>query len=75
MSGREQIDAKLLQLKPVLDSAGRGIEIVSWESPKATIKLTGFCGGCGCVSSYMDGMRDLLAEYCPEMTDVQFIES
>ena len=71
---RADIDVKLAQLKPVLASANRAIEIVEWNTPKAVIKVTGFCGGCDCAGSYMDGMRDLVAEYCPEMTEIVFIE-
>lgn len=72
--GREQVMEKIESLKPVLGAAGRSIEIIALEDRKAIFKLSGFCGGCACSSSYMDGLRDLVAEYCPDITDIQFIE-
>jgi len=68
------LEAKLASLKPVLESAKRSIEIVSTNDQKIVFKLSGFCGGCGCVSSYKDGLADLVAEHCSEFAEVEFIE-
>ena len=70
----EKLHAQLATLKPVLDSAGRAIEIVSADAPTIVFKITGFCGGCECSGSYKEGLQDLVAEHCPEMTVVEFIE-
>ena len=69
------LEAKLASLKPVLDSAERSIEIVSTDGQKIVFKLSGFCGGCGCSSSYKDGLQDLVAEHCSEFAEVEFIEA
>lgn len=70
----EQLQDELAALKPVLDSAERSIEIMSAEAPKIVFKIKGFCGGCGCSSSYKDGLHDLVADYCPEFTVIEFVE-
>ena len=70
----QQLEEQLTGLKPVLDSAGRAIEIVSADTPKIVFKLTGFCGGCACSSSYKEGLQDLVSEHCPEYSVVEFIE-
>lgn len=71
----EKLHAQLATLKPVLDSAGRSIAIVTAEAPTIVFKISGFCGGCECSGSYKEGLQDLVAEHCPEMTVVEFIES
>lgn len=71
----EKLHAQLATLKPVLASAGRSIEIVSADAPTIVFKITGFCDGCECSGSYKEGLQDLVAEHCPEMTVVEFIES
>lgn len=73
MAYQDLID-QLNSLKPVLDSAERSIGVASSEAPKIVFKLAGFCGGCGCSSSYKEGLMDLVAEHCPEYTVVEFIE-
>lgn len=73
--GIEKLHEQLASLKPVLDSAGRSIEIVECESPKIIFKLTGFCGGCECSGSYKEGLQDLVEDHCPEFSVVEFLES
>lgn len=70
----EDLESQLASLKPVLDSAKRAIEVVERDGSKIVFKLTGFCGGCACSSSYKDGLQDLVAEHCPEYTAVEFVE-
>jgi Fe-S cluster biogenesis protein NfuA len=72
--GIEALQEQLDSLKPVLDSAERSIEIVSSDAPTIVFRLSGFCGGCACSSSYREGLQDLVAEHCPEFTAVEFIE-
>jgi len=70
----QQLLDQLASLKPVLESGHKSIEVVSNDAPKIVFRLTGFCGGCGCTESYMDGLRDLVAEHCPEFLEVEFVE-
>jgi Fe-S cluster biogenesis protein NfuA len=70
----QDLTDKLASLKPVLDSAGRAIEVVAYDAPKIVFKLSGFCGGCECSGSYKAGLQDLVAEHCPEFIEVEFIE-
>ncbi|KKW32952.1 MAG: hypothetical protein UY77_C0009G0020 [Candidatus Uhrbacteria bacterium GW2011_GWA2_53_10] len=74
MDARLQIEEGIAHLKPILASAGRAIDVVEVATPKAVIRLSGFCGGCACSDSYKQGLRDLIAERCPELTDISFIE-
>ena len=71
----EKLHAQLATLRPVLDSAGRSIEILSADAPTIVFKIIGFCGGCECSGSYKEGLQDLVAEHCPEMTVVEFQEA
>ena len=75
MDGKQHIEKALEGLKPVLASAGRSVEGVSFESPKATFGLSVFCGGCGCASSYKDGLEEMVKEVCPEITTIEFVEA
>ncbi len=71
----EKLHEQLTSLKPVLDSAGRSIEIVSCEAPTIVFKILGFCGSCECSGSYKEGLQDLVEEHCPEFTVIEFQES
>ena len=71
---KELLEKRLEHLKPILASAGRSIEVVSVDSPNATFRLSGFCGGCDCSSSYKDGIKDLVQETCPDITEINFEE-
>ncbi len=74
MDAKERIESRLVHLKPILDAAGRSIEVVSVDAPRITVKVAGFCSGCACSSSYKESLEDLVAETCPELTEVTFIE-
>ncbi len=74
MSHKEALEAKLVHLKPILEAAGRAIEVVSVEAPAITLRVAGFCSGCACASSYKEGLEELVADTCPELTDITFIE-
>jgi len=74
MSQKEQLEARLTHLKPILDAAGRSIEVVSIDSPAVTFRVAGFCSGCACSSSYKEALEDLVADTCPELTEISFIE-
>ncbi len=71
---KELLEKRLESLKPILASAGRSIDILSVETPKATFRLSGFCGGCACSTSYREGIEDLVKETCPEITEINFEE-
>lgn len=72
--GIEILQEQLDSLKPVLDTAGRAISIVSAAGETITFKLVGFCNGCECSGSYKEGLQDLVREHCPEYSIVEFIE-
>ena len=68
------LEKRLEHLKPILSAAGRSIEVIAVDSPNAIFRLTGFCNGCDCSSSYKDGIRDLVKETCPDITEIIFDE-
>jgi len=74
MDAKEQLESRLTHLKLILDSAGRAIEVVQVETPAVTFRVSGFCGGCGCADSYKESLRELVADTCPELTQITFIE-
>jgi len=74
MNHKEKLEAGLLHLKPVLESGGRSIEIVEVSTPSVTIKVAGFCSGCACSSSYKEALQDFVANTCPDLTEITFVE-
>jgi Fe-S cluster biogenesis protein NfuA len=74
MEYKEKIESQLVHLKPILDAAGRSIEVVEVDAPRITFKVAGFCTGCACASSYKEGLEELVANTCPELTTIEFTE-
>ncbi len=74
MEIRERLETRLAHLKPILEEGGKSIEILSIEGNKVTFAVKGFCSGCGCTSSYKEGLQDLVQETCPELTEICFVE-
>ncbi|PJE76440.1 hypothetical protein COV05_04520 [Candidatus Uhrbacteria bacterium CG10_big_fil_rev_8_21_14_0_10_48_16] len=75
MEYKERLEARLVHLKPILDSAGRSIEVVEVDAPSVTFRVSGFCSGCACSSSYKESLEELVADTCPELTTISFIEN
>jgi Fe-S cluster biogenesis protein NfuA len=71
---QDKLEARLVHLKPILAAGGRSIEVVSVESPSVTFRVSGFCSGCACSSSYQDGLIEMVKDTAPELTDVRFVE-
>ncbi len=71
---QEKIEAKLTHLQPILKSAGRTIAVDSIKENSITFLIKGFCSGCACSSSYKEGLEELVASTCPELTEIKFIE-
>jgi Fe-S cluster biogenesis protein NfuA len=71
---REKLEARLVHLKPILAAAGRSIEVVSIDKPSIIFRVAGFCSGCACTSSYKESLEELVADTCPELTNISFIE-
>lgn len=74
MDHKAKIESQLVHLKPILDAAGRSIEVVAVEEPKITFKVAGFCSGCACSSSYKEGLEELVYNTCPDLTIIEFTE-
>lgn len=72
MDYREAIEARLVHLKPILDAAGRKIEVMEIDAPRIRFKVAGFCSGCACSSSYKEGLQELVQSTCPELTVIEF---
>jgi Fe-S cluster biogenesis protein NfuA len=74
MDVKEKLEARLTHLKPILAAGGRSIEVVSVDVPSVTFRVSGFCSGCACSSSYKEGLEELVADTAPELTDIHFVE-
>lgn len=74
MSHKELLEAKLVHLKPILDAAGRAIFVDDVQGTSVTFRVSGFCSGCACASSYKESLQELVADTCPDLTEVNFIE-
>lgn len=65
------IDTILSQLKPMLATHGRDITVLESSDKKVKLGLTGFCGGCGCSTDYVEGLKEMLGEQFPD-TEFEF---
>ncbi len=60
------LDIILSQLKPMLATHGRDISVLASTEKSVKLGLTGFCGGCGCSTDYVEGLKEMLTEQFPE---------
>lgn len=74
MNVQETLESSLAHLKPMLDAAGRAIEVKEATDTSCTIVLKGFCGDCACSGSYMEGIEEILAEQAPQVKEIKFIQ-
>ncbi len=74
MDHKHLLESKLVHLKPILEAGGRSIDVVSVNNPSVTFRVKGFCSGCACSSSYEEGLRDLVKDTCPDLTEIIFVE-
>jgi Fe-S cluster biogenesis protein NfuA len=75
MNPQEALKETLEGLKPMLDAAGRSIEVTEATDASCTVVLKGFCGDCACTASYVEGIQEILAEKSPAVKDVRFIQA
>jgi len=61
----ERLEQLIASLRPALMMQGRDIALAEASETKIAISLTGFCGGCGCSSEYVDGLREMLQQEFP----------
>lgn len=64
----EKLQLLISQLRPALVMQGRDIAIAEATEQKIAVSLSGFCGGCGCSSEYVDGLREMLTQEFPSVT-------
>jgi Fe-S cluster biogenesis protein NfuA len=53
-------------IKPMLVMQGKDVHIIEATDAKIKLTLSGFCGGCGCSSDYVEGLREMLTEEFPK---------
>ncbi|PJA45635.1 hypothetical protein CO174_02195 [Candidatus Uhrbacteria bacterium CG_4_9_14_3_um_filter_50_9] len=75
MDAREKLEARLVHLKPILAAGGRSITVTSVDEPQVTFTVSGFCKGCACSSSYKESLEQLVADTCPGLTEINFLEN
>jgi Fe-S cluster biogenesis protein NfuA len=74
MNRKQLLESRLTHLKPILAAAGRSISVESVDAPSVTFRVSGFCSGCACSSSYKESLTELVADTCPALTTIDFIE-
>ena len=62
MYTKEQLDTFVAGLRPSLMMQGRDIKVAEATDEKIVVSLSGFCGGCGCSSEYVDGLQEMMTE-------------
>lgn len=66
MDIKTQVDQIVDSLKPMLATHGKNVRVLEVGPEKIRLSLSGFCGGCGCSSDYVDGLKEMLAEHFPD---------
>jgi Fe-S cluster biogenesis protein NfuA len=56
----------LVGIRPLLGAQGKDIAVVEASTEKIRLAFQGFCGGCGCSSEYVDGIKEMIADHYPE---------
>ena len=65
----EQVNAKLEELRPMLQQDGGDLEFVKMEGKTVTLKLVGHCGSCPyALMTLKQGIESRLQELDPELT-------
>lgn len=71
-SFEEKVNEMIKEIRPMLQSHGGGIELVSIEDDKTVkVKLKGACAGCpGAQATLKQGVEKLMKESIPELKEV-----
>jgi len=62
----EKVESIVAGIKPMLVMQGKDVHIIEATDAKIKLTLSGFCGGCGCSSDYVEGLREMLTEEFPK---------
>ena len=69
---REQVEAVLEKVRPMLQSDGGDIELVDVENGVVSVRLTGACGACPSSTMTLKmGVERALQQEIPEVKEVQ----
>ena len=69
---REQVEAVLEKVRPMLQSDGGDIELVGVEDGIVSVRLTGACGACPSSTMTLKmGVERALQQEIPEVKEVQ----
>ncbi len=70
---QERVERALASVRPMLESHGGDVELVSVKPPKTVeIRLVGACDGCPASSiTLASGVEQAIREQCPEITEIR----
>jgi Fe-S cluster biogenesis protein NfuA len=69
----EKLESLLGTITPFLRVQGKDAKVVSATPDQIQIQLVGFCGGCGCSSEYVDGLKEMIAANFPDVKEISII--
>lgn len=74
MNTKELIEQSLEDIGPMLQAAGRSIQVKEVTDNACVIEMSGFCGDCACTESYQEGIQEILQTKAPQIESIQFIK-
>jgi len=72
---RKKVEAAIEEVRPMLESDGGGIELVSVEDSVVYVRLLGACHGCPSASATLsEGVEVAIKKHAPQITEVRLAE-
>lgn len=71
----ERVETALDGIRPMLDSHGGDVELVSVEPPVAEVRFLGACDGCPASSlTFYSGVKTAIVDNIPEITEIKQVK-
>lgn len=71
----ERIETALAGVRPMLESHGGDVELVSINPPAVALRFTGSCDGCAASAlTFHAGVKQAISAACPEITEIRQVK-
>lgn len=71
----ERVENALETIRPMLDSHGGDVQLISVEPPLAKVKFLGACDGCPASAlTFYSGVKKAIQDHVPEITEVKQVK-
>jgi len=72
----ERVEEALESVRPMLDSHGGGVELISVQAPDTVeVRFLGSCDGCpASMLTFVAGVKKAIEDHCPEITNIKQVK-